>query len=173
MPQTLAASFASFALTLSVGGSSSSMLQHRFHTEITINAPPERVWAVLSAADQYPEWNPLVSKLEGAWVVGEKLRVTVRSRSGSSMDFRPTVLILEPGRELVWRGRLGVPGMFDGRHRFALEALPDGRTRFIHGERFSGVLVPFFRSKLDRDSLPLFHAMNEALKRRVESGVKE
>lgn len=37
----------------------------------------------------------------------------------------------------------------------------------VHGERFSGLLVPFFRSRLDASTLPGFEAMNQALKREV------
>jgi hypothetical protein len=32
-----------------------------------------------------------------------------------------SVETLVPGRELAWLGGLFVPGLFDGRHRFALE----------------------------------------------------
>ena len=33
-----------------------------------------------------------------------------------------------------------MPGLFDGEHYFQLEPLADGRTRFVQGEHFSGLL---------------------------------
>ena len=84
------------------------------------------------------------------------------------MTFKPTVLAAEPGRELRWLGRLLVPGVFDGEHRFRLEPLPDGRTRFIQSERFTGILVALLRKTLDKTQLG-FEQMNGALKQRVEA----
>lgn len=84
------------------------------------------------------------------------------------MRFRPTVRVVREARELAWLGRLLVPGLFDGEHRFALEPTATG-SRFVHEERFTGVLVPFFRDLRQR-YLPAFEQMNDALKRRVEAG---
>lgn len=40
--------------------------------------------------------------------------------------------------------------------------------KVVHGERFSGVLVPFAKSSLDGRTKAGFVAMNEALKTRAE-----
>ena len=81
----------------------------------------------------------------------------------------PTVTECEPGRVLAWLGRLGLPGVFDGAHRFALEPVGGGRTRFVQSERFSGVLVPFFRRSLRTHTRAGFEAMNQALAERVRA----
>ena len=73
-----------------------------------------------------------------------------------------------PGEELRWRGRFLLPGIFDGEHYFRLEAAAPGVARLVHGERFSGLLVPLFKSSLDRETRAGFEAMNAALKTRVE-----
>jgi hypothetical protein len=88
--------------------------------------------------------------------------------SGKGMTFRPTVLVAEPGRELRWMGRLLLPGIFDGEHYFQIEPLGSGSVRFVHGERFSGLLVPLLKSSLAGGTKAGFVAMNEALKARVE-----
>lgn len=82
------------------------------------------------------------------------------------MDFTPTVLAAEPGRLLRWRGRLGVPGIFDGVHAFELTAR-DGGTHVVQSERFSGLLVPLTGS-IVRQSARGFVTLTDALKARVE-----
>ena len=83
------------------------------------------------------------------------------------MRFRPTMLTAEPSRELRWKGKLLVPGLFDGEHYLQLESGTTGTT-LHHGEAFSGILVPLFRRSLDGATKQGFVAMNEAIKQEVE-----
>ena len=87
--------------------------------------------------------------------------------SGRAMTFKPTVLAVEPDRELRWRGRLLLPGIFDGEHILHIEPLDQARSRFTQAERFSGILVGLFGSTLDKTELG-FEEMNAALKARAE-----
>jgi hypothetical protein len=50
------------------------------------------------------------------------------------MNFKPTVLAVEPERELRWIGRFLVRGLFDGEHSFRIEPLDHNRSRFIQSE---------------------------------------
>jgi hypothetical protein len=141
---------------------------------IDIPAPPATVWEVLSRTDDYGRWNPFVTRLDGAFAVGERLRVTLHA-GRRTMTFRPRVVAHEPGRLLRWQGRLGVPGLFDGRHELRLEPTGTG-TRFVHSERFTGLLVPVLSGTL-ADTEAGFVAMNEALReeslRRQDTGPSE
>jgi hypothetical protein len=132
------------------------------HT-IEIPAPPANVWRVLTATDCYGAWNPFIPRLEGELRTGARLRVTI-APVARSMTFKPTVLAVEEDRLLRWRGRLGVPGLFDGQHEFRLQALPDGGTRFLQTATFTGVLVPLLSQALD-DTATGFAQMNQALKK--------
>ena len=134
------------------------------HT-IDIPAPPAAVWRVLTATDHYAAWNPFVPRLEGELRTGSRLRVTI-TPPGRSMTFKPTVLAVEDDRLLRWRGHLGVPGLFDGEHEFRLKALPDGGTRLLQAEAFTGVLVPLFSQAL-ADTAVGFAQMNRALANRA------
>ena len=133
---------------------------------IEVNAPPERVWAVAADLAQYPCWNPFFTAAEGKLVPGEKLEVTLHPVGASPKSFAPVVLEVRPGERFSWRGRLGVPGLFDGTHHFVVEPLSGHRTRFTQREDFSGILVPFvgfapYKAGWER--------MNRALKARVEA----
>ena len=136
-------------------------------SEIAIDAPPERVWQVLTAFGAYPEWNPFIRSIEGEAKVGSRLKIRIEPPGARGMTFRPTVRAAEPARELRWLGRLLLPGLADGEHRLALEPLAGGRSRFIQSERFSGLLVGLLGGTLAATERG-FQQMNEALKRRVE-----
>ncbi|WP_369253391.1 SRPBCC family protein [Geodermatophilus amargosae] len=121
----------------------------RLSAPIDVGATPERVWEVLTDLAAYPAWNPFIVWAEGAVGPGRRLTSTMQ----------PVLL--------RWRGRLGLPGLTDAEHTFALQPRAGG-TRLVQSEVFRGVLVPFVAASLDRNTLPAFVAMNEALERRAE-----
>jgi hypothetical protein len=125
------------------------------------------VWEVLTDFPAYPGWNPFIRSVEGEPTPGAELRVRIQPPGGREMSFKPTVLAAEPGRELRWLGRFLLPGVLDGEHSFRIEPIGDGRVRFVQAERFSGVLVRFLGSTLERTQRG-FEEMNEALKGRAE-----
>jgi hypothetical protein len=141
----------------------------KMQAEQEIEAPPDRVWDVLMGFESFGEWNPFIVSIEGDRSIGSKLRVRLRPPGGRTTTFRPTVTASEPARAFGWSGRLGVSGVFDGAHRFDLEALPGDRTRFVQSERFRGVLVPLLRRSLLSKTLAGFEAMNRALAERAEA----
>jgi len=144
------------------------MITHLLQTEIEINAATERVWSVLTDFARYPEWNPFIRSIQGELVRGARLEVRIQPSGAKGMTFRPAVLTADAGRELCWLGHFLFPRIFDGEHRFVIEPIATGRVRFRQIERFSGILVPFFKGSLDRDTKRGFDEMNLALKARAE-----
>jgi len=141
----------------------------RLETSIEISASAERVWSILMDFPKYPSWNPFVRSIEGAPSVGNSLKVVIQSPGSGGMRFLPEVLACAPKRELRWKGKLWMAGIFDGEHYFKLEPRASGGVLFAQGEVFSGLLVPLFRRSLDRGTRQGFVLMNEALKREAES----
>jgi hypothetical protein len=138
------------------------------HTEIGIMAPAERVWAILIAAEKWAEWNPF-AKVKGRFAVGERVTVTLTPPGKSAMTFKPTVVRVEPGRELRWLGHLGLRGLFDGEHGFRVVPEDAGRCRFEQFEMFTGLLAPPIMWMAGDATRRGFEAMNRALKARAES----
>ena len=136
-------------------------------SEIEIDAPPERVWAVVTDFAAYPEWNPFIRRISGELREGARLEVRIEPPGGRATTFKPTVRAVESNRELRWLGRLLVPGVFDGEHSFVIEPREGGRSRFVMAERFSGFLVGFFKGTLAKTE-DGFEQMNAALKARAE-----
>jgi len=138
--------------------------------EVEIEATPETVWRLLADFSSFPDWNPFIRRAQGQIEPGGRLEIYIQPSGASGRTFRPTLLAVEPERELRWLGHLFVPGVFDGEHIFTIEQLADRRVRFVQSEVFRGILVPLLSRSLDRDTLRGFGEMNTALKTRAEQG---
>jgi len=146
------------------------MANHELRTEIEIAAPAARVWAILTDFAAYPSWNPFIVELTGTLAPNAPLVARMRPPGARAMTFKPSVSAYEPGKRFAWLGSLPIPGLFAGEHSFELTALGPDRVRFVHGERFRGLLIPLLRKNLDGPTRAGFTTMNEALKSRAESG---
>ena len=152
------------ALALGLGTAFVRAPSDGFETDILIDARPERVWALLTDPVAHAAWNPMIEAVAGRFTPGQRVRLTMRTPSGGTMTFRPRVLVADPGCELRWLGRLGLPRLFDGEHSFRL--IPEaGGTRLVQGERFCGVLLRAMDVQQVRAG---FEAGNAALKAMAE-----
>jgi len=135
-------------------------------TETLIDSSPQTVWTVLTATDDYPSWNPEISRLRGQLREGSVIEF-VEGTGPDAMVFHPKILAVQAVRELRWKGYVWFPGIFDGEHRFILEPVGN-KTRFIQGETFTGILAGTLTQSVLRDTVISMHAMNDALKKRAE-----
>jgi hypothetical protein len=143
------------------------MVERRIETNIEINAPTERIWALLTDFGRMSSWNPFIKSISGNLAEGDRLSVYIAPPGKAGMRFKPTVLTVRPERELRWLGHLLIPRVFDGEHYFLLEPIGEGRTRLTQGEKFSGLLVGLLSGTLSATEAG-FTAMNTALKREAE-----
>lgn len=142
----------------------------QLRTEIEINAPPQVVWEVLTDGASYQEWNPFITTFEGKLAKGERLNIVMSPPDASDFRLRPKVLIVEPEKEVRWRGKVVSELLFFGEHYLTLTAIEGNRTRFCHGEDFGGFFLKFFAKQMNSAARG-FVFMNQALKRRAESRV--
>jgi hypothetical protein len=141
-------------------------MRHDIRTEIDIEASPEEVWPHLVGLSAYAEWNPFITEASGTVEEGQRLSLRLQPPGGRALTLHPRVTTATTGIALEWLGHLGVPGLFDGRHRFELVATGSG-THLIQREEFRGLLVRPLRRSLDGSTRNGFEAMNVALRRRV------
>ena len=147
------------------------MFTNQIRSEIVIEGSAEEVWSVLADFGSYGAWNPGMNRVEGEPRVGSRLVIRFTPVGRRAMTIKPVVTVVEPERELRWLGRLLIPGLFDGEHRFELHPDGSGSVRFVQSERFKGLLVPFVRRMIEVDTVATFEAVNQALADRV-SGLR-
>ena len=136
--------------------------------EILVNANPEKIWAILTNFDNYPNWNPFIKSIKGDVKIGNKITARIEPPEASGMTFKPKVLTFETNKEFSWLGHLMFKGLFDGAHKFELNDNGDGTTTFIQSEKFDGILVPLFNGMLDNNTRRGFEEMNKKLKELAE-----
>jgi hypothetical protein len=142
----------------------STAMAKEIKTEILINARPEKVWAVLTDFDNYPNWNPFIKSIKGEVKVGNMITARIEPPEAKGMTFKPKILTFETNKELSWHGHLLFVGLFDGKHKFELIDNGNGTTTFRQTENFKGILVPFFKKQLDNNTKKGFEEMNKKLK---------
>jgi hypothetical protein len=135
-----------------------------YRASSSIEADPDTIWAILTDADGYRDWDNAVVRIEGTIAPGERIKIW--SELDPKRGHPVKVVDFEPGRSMTWRG--GMPlGLFRGVRTFELSPEANGTTRFAMEERFSGPLVPLIGRTLP-DFGPSFEKFAAGLKRRAE-----
>ena len=148
--------------TDSISQKKASTFRMECRVSIHIHAAPERVWALLTDAADFPRWNSTVSSIKGSIALGEKLELRVPI---SDRTFSPKVTELVPAARMVWSD--GMAPMFKGERTFTLTPRADGSTDFEMVEIFSGVMLPMIKGSLP-DFGPVFDRYALDLKTEAE-----
>lgn len=146
-----------------------TIMKKEINTQITIYAPAQEIWNILLDFEKYSEWNPFITIIKGTPKVGNDICVTITPPESNKMTFSPTILSYIPNKEFIWKGKVLIPGLFDGKHIFEIKDNGDGSTTFIQREEFSGIFVRFFNPNKTKEG---FILMNKLLKVRAESNKK-
>ena len=145
------------------------MFEREIEEALEIVTRPAEIWWQLTNFEAYSEWNPFITRVEGRPREGARLSVTIDPASMPAFTFRPKVIAAEPERKLAWRGRVGVPNLFDGEHAFIIETIGIDRVCFRQRERFSGIFAPGALGLVEGCLRESFRRMNEALRQRAEA----
>jgi carbon monoxide dehydrogenase subunit G len=80
----------------------------RFESSIDINAPAEKVWALIDKLEEWPQWMPSIRKIErvsqGPLTVGSQLSITAKV-SGLMVKLLMTITNFVPERNVVLEGK--------------------------------------------------------------------
>ncbi len=134
----------------------------KFSSSVEIDAPPEKVWALVNELEQWPQWIPSIKKIEklseGALGEGSQIRITAKSII--TVRLLMTITEFVPGRHAVMQGK--VLGTRMTRY-YAFEPV-NGGTRLTAGGEVSGLLAFLVR----RGGQALSDEIVQAAKRKIE-----
>jgi carbon monoxide dehydrogenase subunit G len=112
----------------------------RFESSIEINAPAEKVWALIDKLEEWPQWMPSIKKIERVsqepLTVGSQLSVTAKV-SRLTVTLLMTITEFVPERNVVMGGKaLGTKLT-----RFYTLEPVNGKTKVTIGGDVSGALA--------------------------------
>jgi hypothetical protein len=117
------------------------------HRELVVDAPVDRVWAVLADPRGWPQVDPKIHRVE---LDGDVAAGTAFTWRNGPIRLRSRFAVVDAPHELTWTGAaLGTRAV----HRHVLEATDDGRTRLVTEESIDGLAARLFFSsaKLAKD----------------------
>ena len=127
-----------------------------------IKAPASRIWALLTNAKGFPQWNSTVQSIEGTIAPAQKIKLYAKIAPGRA--FNLTVSEFVPDQRMVWSdGNF----LFRGVRTYTLTPHADGSTNFTMAESFSGAMLPLIAGSLP-DFAPEFEKFAADLKRTAE-----
>jgi ligand-binding SRPBCC domain-containing protein len=144
-----------------------SFNHRQIHTEITIDAGPENVWAVLSNTDAMKRWSHSIVILGGEIKSGNSLVVNIKPFSSLSFakQYKHTIFAAE-GRYFGWNDTQ-ILGAHDN-HRFSIHAKDNRKTQFIHTDELIGGMTWLIGDIKMNFLLGLYTRFNRELKAEVE-----
>ena len=133
---------------------------------IQINAPPERVWAVMKDVERWPEWTEsmkIVERLDsGEFSPGSKAKLKIRRSPNANVW---TVTELTPNRSFTWETN---SGGVKGVATHVIE--PDGSgSKVTLTVDLSGIVATLFGPIIAGQSRKNVDMEAEGLKRRAET----
>lgn len=136
----------------------------RYHVSREIDAPIDVVWALLTDATTYREWNPAVISIEGVIEAGQTVSLVSVVNPKRSFNLKVTEMAA-PSR-MVWSD--GMPlGLFRGDRTY--ELVPAGAsTTFSMTEEYTGLLAPLI-TKTIPDMTGSFDQFADGLKAAAEA----
>lgn len=144
-------------------GVSSCML--KFHTEIILAAPFDRVSELLADASLYPQWHPLFPQVSGELQVGATLVVTVALPGIKPFRVKATIRECTAGRCLCWRYAYRLPGIFSWTYRYEVVELESGGVKFVQDSSYAGLLAPLYHLGMKRSLQQGMVELNKAVQR--------
>ena len=140
---------------------------HEFSASATIEAPPERVWAVLIDSAGWADWDSGIDAVQGA--IGPGAKIVIRAKVAPGRAFPVKVTTFDAPKTLVFTG--GMPlGLFKGVRTYTLTAKGKG-TELSMREVYSGAMLGAIWKSMP-DLSASFAQFTKGLKARVESGAR-
>jgi len=111
--------------------------------QITINAPPAKVWGILSDIADWPKWQSDITQTALGSPAGPG---ALFSWTSGGTSVHSAIQLFQPDQSIAWTGRVL---NFHAIHVWTLAPLPDGGTLVTTTESMNGWLITFFYSSAE------------------------
>jgi len=135
------------------------------HTEITLDAPFERVSELLADTSLYPQWHPLFPQVSGEMRVGAPLVITVALPEIKPFSVRATIREAVHGHRLDWRYAYRLPALFSWAYAYEIAELERGRVKFVQDSTYAGLLAPLYHFGMKKQLQQGMQELNKAVQR--------
>lgn len=139
-----------------------SLFRMQVGVSIKVQAPPQKIWSLLTNARQFPSWNSTIRSIDGTIALGQTIQLKTTT---AERIFKLKVSRFEPNARMVWQD--GAAPMFQGVREFTLTPESGGSTVFTMTETFSGLMLPMIARSLP-DFRPTFERYAADLKAAAE-----
>ena len=136
----------------------------RYHVSRHIDAPVQRVWALLTDSASYRAWNRAVVSIEGP--ITEGATISLVSIVNPKRTFKLKVTEMTPPNRMVWGDSMPL-GLFEGERTYRLEEVAGG-TEFSMTELLSGPLSGLITRTIP-DMTDSFNQFADGLKTAAEA----
>lgn len=139
-----------------------SAFRMEYSSGINIKAKPDRVWALMTNAADFPRWNSTVKSIEGRIALGQTIKLI--ASIAPTRTFNLKVIEFVPEKRMVWSDG---NAMFKGVRTYTLSPKADGSTDFTMSEVYTGLMLPMIAGSLP-DFRSAFEQYVADLKREAE-----
>lgn len=136
--------------------------------KIRINAPIEKVWAILLDLPRYPEWNPFTYRVDSTLAIGAPVDLYVRMRKRGERVQREYVRTVQAPTTLSWGMTMGHAVVLTALREQKLERIDAQSCSYQSTDAFRGALTPLVTYLFGEDIDEGFNAVARALKAHAE-----
>ena len=109
----------------------------RIEKRFGIQAPVDRIWAVIEQLDSWDRWNPIEKGISGTIAFGGKVALTETLPGAVPRQVEAVVSDWQPNAQLVWTEKRGL--WFQSMRYFEIEELEPGSSIVANGFIFTGL----------------------------------
>ncbi len=118
-----------------------SSTKKKVYTEITINAPIEKVWEELTNFKDMPLWSKALQSIEGDFKKDGMTTVKFMNNKGKVVEYQHKQIHFENGKSFGWSDPF-LLGITDN-HKYELLKMSDSETKLVQTDEANGFFVLF------------------------------
>ena len=134
-----------------------------------IQAPSNIVWSWLTAFEEYNQWHPYLTAIEGFPQVGALLHLVWKEKALIPSSAEARLIRYREQESLAWEEHLALGGIIAARRNFELTSISSDQTLLQYRTTFIGPLIHFFKDYLDPTSREAGEHICRGIKKTAES----